>query len=185
MPVVVGYLITALILSLCIPVFGFIMSGIIKILYGIVASVLGNKIAYFIFNRLTFVGVFHHEISHALLATLTGAKVTKIVFFKPEGDRLGYVQYNARGNIFMRSIQQTFASIVPVACGAISSLALGHFIKTTSLSWWLVVLLSYVLVSIIIHMTMSSQDFKVMWKGYPIVYLILFIVVLIFKYSFW
>ena len=110
----VNYLLTALILTFVIPVAGFVIEQIVKLLYSVTASFFGNEFTYFIFNRLTFIGVFHHELSHALLATLTGAKVTKIVFFHPDGDRLGYVQYVTRGNVIMAAIQQTMASIAPV-----------------------------------------------------------------------
>ena len=181
---IIGYLITALLVTLSIPIFGFIMEILIKILYGLLAGVLGNKTAYLIFNRLSFIGVFNHELSHALLATLTGAKVKKIVFFKPEGDRLGYVEYSSRGNVFIRSIQNTMASIAPVFCGAISVVCLVHILSTKDIAVWLYIFILYSIISIIMHMTMSSQDFKVMWKGVAVVYIIILVVEIIFKFSF-
>ncbi|MDO4167970.1 MAG: hypothetical protein Q4D32_11265, partial [Eubacteriales bacterium] len=104
------YLGTAVILTLFIPVFGWIMDKVIFIIYSMIAAFLGSRITYILFNRIAFVGVFHHERSHALLATITGAKVKKIVFFHPQGDRLGYVEYSTRGNIILRSIQNTMTS---------------------------------------------------------------------------
>jgi hypothetical protein len=181
---VLGYLGTAIILTMCIPIFGCVMSVVVKIWYRIVAEIFGNKTAYLIFNRIAFIGVFHHELSHALLATLTGAKVKKIVFFKPEGDRLGYVEYSPRGNIIMRSIQNTMSSIAPVFCGAISVVCLSYILKTASLPYGVYIFIVYSIISIIIHMTMSSQDFRIMWKGIPIVSLIIFVICIIFKISF-
>ena len=90
----VNYLLTALILTFAIPGAGVVIEQFVKLLYSVTAAFLGDSFTYFIFNRLTFIGVFHHELSHALLATVTGAKVTKIVFFHPDGDRLGYVTYS-------------------------------------------------------------------------------------------
>lgn len=177
----VEYLVTALILTFAIPVAGFVIEQLVKILYSLTVSFLGNKITYFIFNRLTFIGVFHHELSHALLATVTGAKVTKIVFFHPDGERLGYVEYIARGNIIMRSVQQTMASIAPVLCGALTSVGIYYYMSVSTLVLWQNVLLWYALVSIIIHMTMSGQDFKVMWRGIPIVYIIILAIVYFLK----
>lgn len=110
----VNYLLTALILTFAIPGAGVVIEQFVKLLYSVTAAFLGDSFTYFIFNRLTFIGVFHHELSHALLATVTGAKVTKIVFFHPDGDRLGYVEYVTRGNIIMRSIQQALASITGI-----------------------------------------------------------------------
>ena len=179
----VNYLLTALILTFVIPVAGFVIEQIVKMLYSVTASFFGNEFTYFIFNRLTFIGVFHHELSHALLATLTGAKVTKIVFFHPDGDRLGYVQYVTRGNVIMAAIQQTMASIAPVFCGALTSAGIYYYMSCTALVMWQMVLLWYVFISVILHMTMSSQDFKVMWRGIPVVYLIVFIVVYVMKFN--
>lgn len=176
-------LFTALILVLCIPVTGFLIGGILRLLYRLVAGFAGNRIAYFIFNRLTFIGVFHHELSHAVLATITGAQVTKIVFFHPEGDRLGYVQYVARGNVLARSVQQTMTSIAPVFCGAITAGCLGHYLAGASLPVWEMCLLWYVEISVVLHMTMSTQDFKVMWKGIPAVYLLVLAGVVIFRFQ--
>lgn len=181
----VNYLLTALILTFAIPVAGFVIEQLVKLLYSVVASFFGNEFTYFIFNRLTFIGVFHHELSHALLATVTGAKVTKIVFFHPDGDRLGYVEYVTRGNIIMRSVQQTMASIAPVFCGALTSAGIYYYLTAygAALVAWQTVLLWYAFISIILHMTMSSQDFKVMWRGIPVVYLIVFVIVYICKFN--
>lgn len=178
-----NYLVTALLLTFAIPVAGFIIEQLVKVLYSITASFVGNEFTYFIFNRLTFIGVFHHELSHALLATLTGAKVTKIVFFHPDGDRLGYVEYITRGNIVMRSLQQTMASIAPVFCGALTSAGIYCYLGTGTFAVWQMVLLWYALISIILHMTMSGQDFKVMWRGIPVVYLLIVMCVYLFKFN--
>lgn len=181
----VNYLLTALILTFAIPVAGFVIEQLVKILYSVTAAFLGGSFTYFIFNRLTFIGVFHHELSHALLATVTGAKVTKIVFFHPDGDRLGYVEYVTRGNIIMRSVQQTMASIAPVFCGALTSAGIYYYLTVygAALVAWQMVLLWYAFISIILHMTMSSQDFKVMWRGIPVVYIIIFVIVYICKFN--
>ena len=68
---------TALILTFVIPVAGFVIEQIVKLLYSVTASFFGNEFTYFIFNRLTFIGVFHHELSHALLARLLEQKLPK------------------------------------------------------------------------------------------------------------
>lgn len=175
------YLKSSLILTFAIPTFGLILGLILKTIYKKLAQSIGYKKAHFIFNRLSFVGVFHHELSHALLATITGAKVTKIVFFKPEGDRLGYVEYKTRGNIIFKSIQNALSSIAPVLCGCLSLFGLFKLITLCSLPIWALILVIYAMISIVLHMTMSGQDFKTMWKGVPVVTLILFLLCTIFK----
>lgn len=181
----VNYLLTALILTFAIPGAGVVIEQFVKLLYSVTAAFLGDSFTYFIFNRLTFIGVFHHELSHALLATVTGAKVTKIVFFHPDGDRLGYVEYVTRGNIIMRSIQQALASIAPVFCGALTSAGIYYYLTVygAALAVLQTVLLWYVFISIILHMTMSRQDFKGLYRGIPVVYLIVFAIVYICKFT--
>lgn len=178
-----GYLATAMIFVFCIPVFGWIMNKIILLLYSIVASFLGNQITYILFNKVTFVGVFHHELSHALLATITGAKVKEIVFFHPQGNRLGYVKYQTRGNVVLQSIQNTMTSIAPVFCGALTVSCLYQIIIRADLLTWQLILLAYCVISVLLHMTMSGQDFKVMWKGIPVVYIIILIILITAKYN--
>lgn len=175
------YFKSALILTFAIPVFGLVLGFILKTIYKNLAKAIGYKKAHFIFNRLSFIGVFHHELSHALLATLTGAKVVKIVFFKPEGDRLGYVEYKTRGNIIFRSIQNALSSVAPVLCGCLSLFGLFKLITLVSLPIWGIILVIYIMISIALHMTMSGQDFKTMWKGVPVVTLILFLLCALFR----
>ena len=73
-------------------------------------------------NYITFVGVMHHELSHALLAFLSGAKVTEIKLFRIHHNdgALGYVAYAPRGNFILQSIQKVVTSIAPIICGFIS-----------------------------------------------------------------
>lgn len=101
------------------------------------------------------------------------------------GDRLGYVEYVTRGNIIMRSIQQALASIAPVFCGALTSAGIYYYLTVygAALAVWQTVLLWYVFISIILHMTMSRQDFKGLYRGIPVVYLIVFAIVYICKFT--
>ena len=153
----VNYLLTALILTFAIPGAGVVIEQFVKLLYSVTAA----------------------------FATVTGAKVTKIVFFHPDGDRLGYVEYVTRGNIIMRSIQQALASIAPVFCGALTSAGIYYYLTVygAALAVWQTVLLWYVFISIILHMTMSRQDFKGLYRGIPVVYLIVFAIVYICKFT--
>lgn len=173
-------LIIALVITLAIPLVGGIITLIRNILVKISVNFLGQKKTYFLFNRLTFVGVIHHELSHALWATLTGAKVKKIVFFKPRGDMLGYVEFKPRGNFVLQAIQQTITAIAPVFCGLFTIGGLWYLSNTYSLSLLVSILVDYCIFSIFIHMTMSAQDVRVMWRGMPIVYLVVLALVVIF-----
>lgn len=153
-----------------------ISSGIIKFL----AKNFGTAFALLFANRLTFIGTIYHELSHMIVLIITGAKITKLELFKPKGDRLGQVKYINRGNFIFKSIQNTLSAIAPVffGCAAIY-LIYNQIINCNSI--YLIILLVYMLVSILLHTTMSNQDLKMAIKGLPICFLLLFIVMYITK----
>ena len=125
-------------------------------------------------NYLTFPGVVHHELSHALFAFLTGAKVTEIKLFRihHKDGRLGYVSYAPRGNFIMMSIQKVLSSVAPIVMGFISCSLLYLYARPAlEDSLWQTALLYYGLVSIILHMSLSKQDIKVMKSGILVVIL--------------
>lgn len=181
----VGYLVTALVLIAVIPVFGMVMEKIIEILYRLCSEIIGQRLTFFIFNRLTFIGVMHHELSHALLAAITGAKITHISLFKPEGRRLGQVEYIPRGMFIFQAVQRTMSAMAPVFCGAITSGAVYFVVKkyAVEMTWWQLAIAIYLLVSIILHMTMSREDLQVMWKGMPVVYLVILVIIYLTKFN--
>lgn len=84
------------------------------------ALVFGPKIAQFIDSRLTFIGVIHHELSHILLALLSGAKIADFELFKPNGRTLGEVKIIPRGPIFLKAIQKSLSGMAPIICGMAS-----------------------------------------------------------------
>lgn len=125
-------------------------------------------------NYLTFPGVVHHELSHALFAFLTGAKVTEIKLFRihHKDGRLGYVSYAPRGNFIMMSIQKVLSSVAPIVMGFVSCSLLYLYARPAlEDSLWQTALLYYALVSIILHMSLSKQDIKVMKSGILVVIL--------------
>lgn len=137
------------------------------------ANGFGADFANKFMNRLTFIGVVHHELSHALFAFLTGAKIIKMNLFKPDEktDSLGSVTYAARGPIILRAIQLTFASIAPVICGFISCFLIYKYLLFGAVWRW--ILFGFIMLCIIIHMNLSPQDIKVALMGSPVVIIIM------------
>lgn len=178
----IQYFITAFILTWVIPLIGFILSGIERLVYSISCKI-NPKLAYFICNYLTFIGVIHHELAHALLGFVTGAKIVKINLFKPQGNTLGSVEMYNRGNFFIRSIQMTFTSVAPLICGGLSILLLYTTILPSVSNPLVLILLWYVIVSIALHMTMSLADLKCFVKGSYGVCLLILIVCYIKNFS--
>lgn len=138
-----------------------------------------NPLGANLINYVTFIGVVHHELSHALLAFLTGAKVTEIKGFRihHKDGRLGYVTYAPRGNFIMMSIQKVFSSVAPILMGFVScGLLYVYVLPMAEASIWGICLFYYVFLSIVLHMSLSKQDIQVM-KGGIIVVILLFTIV--------
>ena len=170
----------AMILPFAVIAVGFILNytGIaIASLFSLFAD---PEMVYAAINYLFFPGVMLHELSHALLAFLTGAKITEIALFKREGDALGHVSFINRGNFFVQSLQNTFASAAPMFCGAVVVYACYYGITQTELLW-LKILLGYIGVSMFYHMTMSPADIRIYLRGLPVFIAIVFIVTFVLR----
>ena len=176
-------LITAIILTASVPILGLIAEYVNKLLKLCLKKVFGPKFTYVLCNYITFPGTVHHELSHALLAFVTGAKIDSISLFKPDGDSLGCVEYRNRGSFVFRAIQNSMSAIAPILCGAATSSAIIYALFNCDIPIPAVIALIYILVSIILHMRMSNADIKIMWKGIPVVFLIVLIVVWITKFD--
>ena len=128
-----------------------------------------------IINYLFFPGVMLHELSHAFMALITGAKVSEVKLFKKQGKSLGHVSFSPRGSKIMISIQEVFISSAPMFFGAMIVFASFKLMLLIPWSAWLLkVLAGYVGASMFFHMTMSSQDVKVFVKGIPTIMILVF-----------
>lgn len=176
--------ISTAIIIIAVPLVGMLIEFItLEITRGLAKNI-GVSTALFIMNGLTFVGTIHHELSHALYALITGAKVTKVEVFKPQEDRLGCVEFVPRGNWFTKSLQLTLSGIAPTVQGFLTlCLLFWLFLTFVPHLWWTWAIFIYLGFSIFIHMTMSTADIKAASKGLPIVALIVFIVCFIFNFD--
>lgn len=173
-------IINTVIIILAIIIIGRFIDLIMSIIIKVMAKNLGTQFTLIFANWLTFIGTIHHELSHALLLWVTGAKITKLELFRPRGDRLGQVAYVNRGNFILRSIQNTLSAIAPVILGCISEYMLYNILINCK-SIIGVILVIYVMVSILMHMTMSKQDLKSAIKGLPVCFILLVTITYITK----
>ena len=134
--------------------------------YAIAISI---KFAKFIDSGITFIGVIHHELSHILLALLTGARIKNFKLFKLFGDTLGEVNIIPRGNVIFRSIQLTASAIAPVICGSISIYLIYKHLGLNIITLILITNIAY-------HMTLSKQDINAAFKGSIMTILLFFII---------
>ena len=149
-----------------IPLAGIIVNSVIVSgIRRIVAKIVGNKFEFILSNYVLFVGVIIHELSHAFFALITGAKVVEVALFKPDGKSLGHVNFITRGDPFVRALQSSFSSCAPVIVGICSSYFIITVIFPMLSVLWQWILCIYVLISIVFHMDMSSQDLKIYFKG--------------------
>lgn len=170
-------LLIAIAITLSIIVIGLIVNELEKVQIRLVSKLFGNKIAYFICNYLTFPGIIIHELSHALFASMSGAKVTKVklISFKRDG-QLGYVQYITRGNKIIQSLQKSWSSAAPTIVGMLLELFLLYLLRNKGDLSWIII---YLMISIGDHMSMSKQDIKNCLSGCWSVAFIVYILLII------
>ena len=168
-----NYMLSGLIITLIIPVWGLLIYLINTALYRILSKITSEKTAMIIVNWLTVPGVVHHELSHAALAVITGAHITE---FRPfwldrSNGSLGHVNFVARGPLAVRCLQYTLISTAPVLLGS-STVLFATISIRTSLTPAMKFFLYYMAFSVFIHASMSFADVKVMLRGIWVLYVI-------------
>jgi hypothetical protein len=176
-------LISTILTLLIIPCISYVLNEVVKCIAKILSNIFGTKIAYVILNFITFVGTIHHELSHALFAFITGAKIVKINAFKPSGDTLGNVVFTPRGNKIMQAIQMTLSTIAPIITGICSIYLLYSKVLTICTKPYQLFIIYYLIFSILLHMSMSKQDIKCAMKGLSICTVIIYLVYLVSGFS--
>ena len=179
-------LIITILITGIVPLIAYIIDTIEGAITRLLCKVIGFKAAIFVMNNLTFTGTIHHELSHALVAFLTGAKVRKVELFKPdkEANTLGKVVFTPRGPLVLKSIQIGLTSVAPIIFVGTTSTLLIQLLnnyKATMVGWQTGIIL-YVITSILIHMRMSKQDIKNYIKVTPVLDIIIFIIIYIVKF---
>lgn len=143
------------------------------------AEATGRRIALFVINRVMFIGTVFHELSHALFAVATGAKVRKIRCFTLfSKDMLGYVEFIPQGGKLKKSLQTSLTSCAPVLTGFVTVPFFYHVGTAPGLSLLMRLICFYTSLSILCHMSMSVEDLQLYGKGavfsYPILVLSLY-----------
>ncbi|GEM_PF-830978 len=172
-------LINTLLVPLFIAVLGLGIRLICQTLIWLLSLIVRPTAALIFANYLTYPGVVHHELAHALLAWLLGAKVQRITL-KPTPGALGSVNFLPRGGRVRQSLQLTLSSIAPVLLGIVTLYLIGRYLWPVCTMIGLRVLVGYLALSIFLHMDLSGQDIRVALNGLPVCLMILFII-----FSFW
>lgn len=147
-------------ISLCcsvVLILAFMLVG--RLLSGIRNWMINKTGSWIIY--ITMLGVVHHELSHFIMALLSGAKVQSVVLFrtKPKDGNIGEVTFTPRGWNVVQSIQVVLTSVAPMLFGFFSLyllVAKVNPIVTGSVQ----ALFYYLEFSIFLNMSLSKQDFK-------------------------
>lgn len=147
------------------PLIGFLSGRAEAAAYRGIAGAAGHKAAFFIVNYVTFPGVVAHELAHAIGARLSGARVTEMCLFRPEGQTLGHVSIECRGRRGQAAVQLAASACAPVISGLILvPLAFGLAVRFRGhLAAGL--FLYHFAASVICHMGMSGQDLRSYARG--------------------
>ncbi len=146
-------------------------------LTALLGLIFGRKAAFAVRNVLTYPGVVHHELAHALFARITGARIDRITL-RPVGDTLGSVQFTPRGTALRQALQLTLSAIAPVVCGTLTLALLMPRLLPWCQTLWQRALWGYWAVSVFFHMDLSPQDVRVALRGLPICALLIFLLTL-------
>ena len=178
---VIFAVIVTLVLYGSLPLIGWIINKLETLELTGLTRAFGAKLASFICNRLTIIGVIVHEFAHAFFATITGAKVTKIsVLDIFKGDQLGHVEFVMQGNKFQQAFQAVFASCAPVIVGLICSHLLISNLVSGTLGWQGYLIDGFLLISILNHTSMSDADIDIYKTGLKIVVPVTFFILYFF-----
>ena len=159
-----------------VPIIGSIVRKFAVFQINCLSKLVGVRFAEFICNRLLFLGTVVHELSHALFAAMSGAKVLKVrcltLFSK---DTLGYVQFATRGRPVKRSFQMAFIGCAPTVVGCLLLYIMIRNWNQIAASFPVELFLIYFGVSVADHMSMSSSDVQNYIKGCPLIFVLMFV----------
>ena len=170
-----GSLLGSVVLLALTALAGFVFSLVSKAIYTILGAVFGNRFAFIFANGLAVPGVLHHELSHAIAALLTGARVRSFTIIPRDG-ALGQVGIVPRGSKLMQGLQLSFSAVAPVLFGIGTLLLSLQYILPSLNAPWQHILFWYLIVCLVLHMTLSGADWKNFLRGILGTWIILFAV---------
>ena len=172
--------IISLTVCLAVPLIGLLIHGIFAFILQKILSIVDRTGTLYLIigNVITFPGVIMHELSHALFALITGAKVNKVRLYGIKGDSLGNVNFTPRGLKIFKAIQLALASCAPVISGLITETVILYALKIYQMQTWQTAILIYLMISILMHMDMSSSDISNYIKGMKVIFPVTFLITL-------
>ncbi len=149
------------------------------------SNISGKNVASLILNRLMFIGVVFHELSHALFAMVSGAQVTKIRCFTLfSKDTLGYVNFVPTGSMARQGMQRCLISCAPVITAFVTVPLMIWLAMSPDASFPFKLLAVWAALSILCHASMSDADMKLYrqgaWTVFPAMTGLMFVIICLF-----
>ncbi len=194
--------------SFILPAYGVLVSIVCALIIGLAVDALTREFDRVIvpgrtsifrscWDVLMIPGVLMHELSHAVVLFLTGARIDEIVIaeslrhplvlFRRRGVvsnydhavRAGHVSYACRGPFFVVSFQKVLGAVAPTVVGVVCMGLLVHLIIFTCVAWWHYILCVYLFICALHGSNMSRADVRNMLPGIPVVCVTMYVVMLI------
>ena len=151
---------------------------------GVISLFVGSGGASVVEGYLTYPGVVFHELSHALFALVSGARVTGISLRRrPSADGrgwvLGSVTFVPRGNRVLQSFQLAFTGAAPLVTGMAAMYLMLRYAFPACTETWQELVWGYLFLCVLLHTELSRADLRRILEGLPIVLLVLFAIFLV------
>lgn len=172
-------LIAALLVPLLILAAGVVIRALSDALTGVIAALLGRRMAFVIRNYLSWPGTVIHEFSHALVAFLTGARIEHISLL-PHGSALGSVTFRPRGGRFLQGLQKSLSAIAPTVIGSLLLALAFTGIYPLLVQTWQHALFWYLVLSVLFHMDLSDADLDNLRQGFLSLFSLFYVLSLLF-----
>lgn len=167
-----NFIINTIAVPFLIVLVGIICNCIVQVICEFLSMFLPSSFIYLFLNYLTFPGTICHELAHGLTITILGGKVTEWNLFKPQGNSLGSIVFYTRGSYLMKCLQNSLGSIAPIPVNLclIQLLYLKALDFKETMGWRVFII--YLMISLFIHLDLSSADIKGIFQGLPAVLLL-------------
>lgn len=171
-----------LIFTMSVMIVGYIVNRIEIFQMQVLMRITTRKMALIICNYVTCVGTVIHEMSHAIVAWATGARIKELRLLEiSKTGRLGHVSFVPVGSKMKQSWQMSMTACAPTLNGMLWCYILIRVLMLYDLPLVWTCFIVYLLVSIFDHMSMSEADIRNYMKGmlivFPVAFFIMFLLV--------
>ena len=181
-----NYLLNPLIIIICTYIMAIVAFFYRRIICRLLSTGVSSKFSNIFDEKIMIVGLLHHELAHAFLAIISGAKLVEFSILPKKIDNaftIGHISLIKRGPLPIRMLQGSLSGFAPLICGEITVYIIFiHLIQVMAFGKLAeTIFLVFIAFSITYHMGLSKQDIKSSIFGTPVIYIVLYILYNIFN----